>query len=194
MTARDQYRKRIQQRQTVVFGSITALMAILLLVAMLMWTGVLPFPLDRKFSAAPDPNKIVTPCLPADAKPVELPTISVNVYNSTSRSGIAAEAASQLSGIGVSVGTTDNWVAQSLQESARIQTGPSGIVAAYTLAQYIPGSVIQFHADTTNDVVTVILGAEWNGILSPEAVAEENPDGELTSREGCVPLEEVNEE
>ena len=83
------------------FGSITALMAVLLLLAMLVWTGVLPFPFDRNFTAAPDPNKVVTPCLPADAEPVDLATISANVYNSTSRSGIAAEAASQLSGVSV---------------------------------------------------------------------------------------------
>lgn len=194
MTAREDYRRRIQQRQTVVFGSITTLMAVLLLVAMLVWTGVLPFPFNREFTTAPDPNRVVIPCLPTDAEPVELQTISANVYNSTSRSGIAAEAASQLSSIGVSVGTTDNWTSQSLQESARIQTGPSGVTAAYTLAQYIPDSVIQFNADTTNDVLTVILGAEWNGITSPEAVAEANPDGALTSREGCVPLEETTDE
>lgn len=175
------------------FGSITALMAVLLLLAMLVWTGVLPFPFDRNFTAAPDPNKVVTPCLPADAEPVDLATISANVYNSTSRSGIAAEAASQLSGVGVSVGTTDNWVAQSLQEPARIQAGPSGVVAAYTLAQYIPDSVIQFNADTTNDVLTVILGAEWNGLISPEAVAQENPESTLTSLKGCVPLDDASE-
>ncbi len=193
MTVREQYRRRVQQRQTVVFGSITALMAVLLLLAMLVWTGVLPFPFDRNFTAAPDPNKVVTPCLPADAEPVDLATISANVYNSTSRSGIAAEAASQLSGVGVSVGTTDNWVAQSLQEPARIQAGPSGVVAAYTLAQYIPDSVIQFNADTTNDVLTVILGAEWNGLISPEAVAQENPESTLTSLKGCVPLDDASE-
>ena len=192
MTAREQYHRRIQQRQTVVFGSITAAMAVLLLVAMLMWSGVLPFPIKREFTAAPDPNRLITPCLSEDTQAVDLATVSANVYNSTSRSGIAAEAASQLSGIGVSIGSTDNWGAQSLQESARIQTGPSGIAAAYPQAQFIPGSVIQFDPDGTSDVLTVILGADWNGLLTAEAVAQENPDGVLTSREDCVPVEEAS--
>lgn len=42
MTARAEYRKRTQQRQTVVFGSILATMGVLLLLSMLVWSGIMP--------------------------------------------------------------------------------------------------------------------------------------------------------
>lgn len=185
-TPRAQYRRRLLQRQTTIFGSIVAAMGVLLIVAMLFWTGAIPFPWDREFTEAPDPNVVVTPCLPDGASAVDLTTINVNVYNSTTRTGIAGEAGQQLTALGINVGQTDNWSGTSLQESARIQTGVEGIASAYTLAQYIPNSVIQYNSSITGESLTVVLGVEWTAVSSAEDVAAANPDGTLTSVEGCT--------
>lgn len=193
MTARAEYRKRTQQRQTVVFGSILATMGVLLLLSMLVWSGIMPVPFERKFSEAPDPNRAITPCLPAEPTPaVDLATITVNVYNSTNRTGIGGEASSAFTNMGISVpNPAANWSSSTLPEPARIITGPTGVVEAYTLAQYIPDSVIAINPDETTDVLTVVLGSAWDGLKAWQTVYLENPERLLTSQEGCVPTEEV---
>ena len=193
MTARAEYRKRTQQRQTVVFGSILATMSVLLLLSMLVWSGIIPVPFERKFSEAPDPNRAITPCLPADpTTAVDLTTITVNVYNSTNRSGIGGEASSAFTNMGISVpNPAANWSSSTLPEPARIITGPTGVVEAYTLAQYIPDSVISIKPDETTGVLTVVLGSAWDGLKDWQTVYLENPERQLTSAEGCVPTEDV---
>ncbi len=185
-TPRAQYRRRLLQRQTTIFGSIVAIMGILLVVAMLFWTGAIAFPWDREFSAPPDPNQLIVPCLADGTEPVDLATITANVYNSTTRTGIAGEAAAQLGAIGVSVAQTDNWGGTALEETARIRTGIHGVAAAYTLAQYIPGSIVQFDTTMTGETISVVLGTAWSSVSTVEAVAEANPSGTLTSSPDCV--------
>lgn len=190
ISARADYRRRIQQRQTVIFGTIAAIMAVLLLFALLFWSGIVPFPFDKKFSEKASTSEIVTPCIAKGAEATELNKITVNVYNSTSISGIAGEASAAFGALGISVGVTENWNGdQSLSESARIQTGAQGINAAYTLAQYIPDSIIQYDPDMTGETVNVILGTKWGGLQSAESVASVNPDGTLSSAADCTKLD-----
>ncbi|MCI1675712.1 MAG: LytR C-terminal domain-containing protein [Ancrocorticia sp.] len=184
-TPRAQYRRRLLQRQSAIFGTLVAIMGVLLILSMLFWTGALPFPWDRDFSETSDPNVVITPCIAKGTKAVDLTTINADVYNSTSRTGIAAEAGKELSDLGVQVGETDNWSGSSLQESARIRTGPDGIASAYTLALYIPDAVIQYDSDMTGASLDVILGVEWDGLSSAKSVKEANPTGTLTSIDGC---------
>ncbi|MCF2707006.1 LytR C-terminal domain-containing protein [Arcanobacterium haemolyticum] len=191
VSARTEYKRRIQQRQTVLFGSIAATMAVLLVFAMLFWTGIIPFPFEREFSAKPDPNRVVTPCVAEGTAPVELSAISASVYNSTSRTGIATDASQQLAALGVAVVTTGNWSSQSLNEPARIQAGPQGVAAAYTLAQYIPGAIIQYNGDLTGESLNIILGADWSALASADTVAANNPSGTLTSADECTDINEA---
>lgn len=194
MTAREEYRRRIQQRQTIVFGSVSAVMAVLLLLAMLVWTGIMPFPFNRKFTAAPDPDAVITPCLPSGTtEPVDPAKINVNIYNSTTRTGLAGEVGGSFEKLGVSVSNTDNWAGDPIKETARIRTGPTAVAEAYTLAQYIPDSVIQFNADQATDSLDIVLGANWEGRLSEKKVAKANPEGTLKNVSGCVPLDEASD-
>ena len=193
VTAREEYRRRIQQRQTIVFGTVSAIMAALLLLAMLVWSGVIPFPFDREFTAAPDPNAVVTPCLPeGTTDPVDLAAINVNVYNSTTQPGLAGDVGGSLGKLGVVVSNTDNWSGETLDESARIRTGPTGVAAAYTLSQYISGSVIQFNADQTTDTLDVVVGSGWEKVLSTDEVKQAHPEGKLQNAAECVPLEDAS--
>ena len=193
MTARAEYRKRTQQRQTVVFGSILATMGVLLVLSMLVWSGIIPVPFERKFSETPDPNRAITPCLPAEpTQAVDLATITLNVYNSTNRTGIGSEASGAFTNMGISVpNPASNWSSSTMSEPARIITGPTGVVAAYSLAQYIPDSVISINPDETTDVLNVVLGSAWNGVKDWQKVYLENPERLLTSPEGCVSIEDV---
>lgn len=186
-TAREEYHDRIQQRQTVVFGSIGGIMVLLMLVSFLMWTGVIPAPYDPPFSGSAEVgSELVTPCVPENTQAVDMTTIAVNVYNSTSRNGLAGKVGGQLSAMGVALVGTDNWSEQTVAESARIITGKNAIPAAYTLAQYIPGSIVLYDPDVSDEVISIVLGEDFDKVLSPEDVAAANPGGLLESQKRCV--------
>lgn len=186
-TAREEYNDRIQQRQTVIFGSIGGIMVLLLLVSFLIWTGIVPAPFNPAFSGSTEVgSELVTPCVPDNTQAVDMTTIAVNVYNSTSRNGLAGNVGGQLSAMGVALVGTDNWSGQSIGESARIITGQDGIPAAYTLAQYIPGSVVLYDPDVSDEVLSVVLGKDFTEVLTPEAVAQANPGGLLESQAECA--------
>lgn len=186
-SARDDYRRKIQQRQTVLFGTISAVLALLMVLAMLVWTGILPFPFKEKFSEAPDPNKVITPCISSDAKATELNTITVKVFNSTNRTGLAGAVGQELTARGVSVAQTENWKGGSkFTASARIATGPRGINAAYTIAQYFPKSVIQYDSSMSDEIISIVVGDGYQDVLTADQVKKDNPEGKLKSAPGCV--------
>lgn len=187
ISARREYRTRIQQRQTIIFGSIGGVMVLLLIVSMLIWSGIVPAPYDPEFSGkANRGNELVTPCVPDDTQAVPLNTVAVNVYNSTSRNGLAGQVGQQLGSMGVAIQGTDNWSEQSIPESARVITGQLGIPAAYTIAQYISGAVVQYDPDVPDEVLKIVLGEDFTELKSAETVEQENPGGILESQEDCT--------
>lgn len=184
-TAREEYHERIQQRQTVIFGSIGGIMVLLLLVSFLTWTGILPSYNPAFSGSAEVGSELVTPCVPENTQAVDMTTIAVNVYNSTSRNGLAGNVGQRLSSMGVTVVGTDNWSGQKTSESARIITGKNSIPAAYTLAQYIPGSIILYDPDVKEEVVSIVLGEDFDKVLSKGEVNANNPGGLLESQDEC---------
>ena len=186
-SARAAYRRKMQQRQTVLFSSLTATLAVVMVLAMLIWAKVIPFPFEPKFTEVEDPNKVTTPCIADGAKATDLTSITVNVYNATNRTGIAGEASKDLGTLGVTVAQTQNWSGETkVSESARIVTGSRGINAAYTIAQYIPKSVVQYDASMNDETVSVVLGTGYNEIVDAAKVKSDNPKGKLKSAKNCV--------
>ncbi|QJC22477.1 LytR C-terminal domain-containing protein [Arcanobacterium buesumense] len=159
---RAEYRKRIQQRQTVIFGSISAVMAFLFVFGSLIWVGIIPAPFDREFSKKAEPVHIV-PCPPNDIQARDLTTITARVYNSTSVSGQAGAVGQDLTTLGVTVAETSNWRGAPLPEATRIITGKNNIDAAYTLRAYFPGSTIHFDETNTSDLLDIVIGKKFNG-------------------------------
>lgn len=191
-SAREQYQQKIQQRQAVVFSLITTVCAVLLLFALLIWSGVIPSPMKKGFSKAPDPYAIVTPCLiEGKNTPVDLSTLKVNYYNSTTRTGIAGEAAQAFTALGVPEGKTANWPSsRQIEDAALIQTNKANIAGAYTLARYIPGAIVQYDTDLTGDTINLILGDKWAGITDPESI---DATAQLEDAQGCVPVSEIDQ-
>ena len=66
------------------------------------------------------------------------------------------------------------------------------MAAAYTLSQYISGSVIQFNADQTTDTLDVVVGSGWEKVLSTDEVKQAHPEGKLQNAAECVPLEDAS--
>ena len=93
----------------------------------------------------------------------------------------------ELTARGVSVAQTENWKGGSkFTASARIATGPRGINAAYTIAQYFPKSVIQYDSSMSDEIISIVVGDGYQDVLTADQVKKDNPEGKLKSAPGCV--------
>lgn len=187
------YRKKTQQRQTVIFTSLGAILLFLLAVCLLVWAGILPSLINPSFSQPEKTNSVVIPCPPKNSDAVDPATINVLVYNSTDRSGLAGSVGQALANAGMTVSSTGNWN-EKLEEPARIIAGPAGLEGAYTLARYLPGAVVVFSNDLSGESLSVVLGDAFEAVRSPEEVAQNFPSPALESPEGCVDIEAANAE
>lgn len=187
--ARAAYRRKMQQRRTVLFGSIAIVLAVLMILSMLIWTGIIPTP-KKDFTSK---IKTIVPCLSDGTTPVEPSSINVNVYNATRGSGLASNAGSSLAQLGFVVERTDNWSGSSKVEKTQIITGAGGVAEAYSLQRYIPDSVVQFDSNITGSSVSLVLGNEFRDkvsndqptVLDAATVATNNPSGTLVSPKNC---------
>lgn len=184
--ARAEYRKRIQQRQTVIFGTICGVLALLLILGLLTWTGLLPTPFNRGFSEPTEEEAALIPCPAEGTTPIDLATATVRVYNSTSTSGLAGQVGEGLAGLGVTVSETANWGGDELPDSVRIYAGENGIAAAYTLRAYFPGSTIHFDPSNDSEVLDVVIGEAWTEMVT--APTEADIAAALEPIEGCSPV------
>src|SRR5699024_5912899 len=108
--ARADRRKRMQQRQTVIFGTIVAVLLASALFAGAVWAEIIPAPLNIELKTPePEESPVVSqPCPPEDALPVPFDEITVNVLNSTKTSGLGGRTAEDIRSHGVTVETVDN--------------------------------------------------------------------------------------
>lgn len=184
--ARAEYRKRIQQRQTVIFGTICGVLALLLILGLLTWTGLLPTPFNRAFSEQSEEEAALVPCPVEGANPADVNTMTVRVYNSTSLAGVAGQVGTSLAELGVTVSETANWGGEVLPESVRIYAGDKGITSAYTLRAYFPGATIHFDPSNNSEILDVVIGEQWTEIHT--APTPEDIQDALEPIEGCSPV------
>lgn len=186
--ARAEYRKRTQQRQTIIFGSIIAVMAILLVLGTLVWSGLLPFPLNRDFTQPPDEQAIVCPV--EGAAPPDPTTITVVVFNATNQTGLAGSIGTSLAASGVVVSETANWSGEDLTDPVSLYASPAGVNTAYALRAYFPDAAVHVDPNLTSEVVEVVLGTGYTTMV--ETPTEEQFTLAMEPLPGCVPLEEFS--
>ena len=168
--ARAQRRRRFQQRQTVIFGTIILALAVLLTIAWLTWSRVIPSPFAREFSA--DPTSTLSDqiaCPPVETVTVPFSEITASVYNSTSTAGLASNVSDTLAGVGVTITESGNWDTQ-IAGVGRIQTGAAGVEEAYTIAQVLPGMLVTLDARTDSSI-TILIGTAFTAPVDPTTVA-----------------------
>ena len=181
-------RRRLQLRQTFVFGILLTGVLVVLLLALAFWSNVIPTPFARPFSSpAPTaPARPSVPCPPLNATAQPLTDISANVLNSTNESGLAARTGSELGQIGVAVAQQGNH-AGPITTSAAIVAGPRGLAAAYTLTLLVPDAVVSLD-DRSDETIDLILGQGFAGVLDPADIGLD-PDEPLPAPAGCQPVE-----
>lgn len=180
-------RRHLHERQAVIFGTLVTALAAAGLLGLGVYVGVIPAPFDVPI-ATPSPTDTAAgqPCPPDGALPVAYGQITVNVYNGTTRPGLAAETAAELAGRGLVVGQQANDPRGRYGGVVLIRTGPAGVASAYTVAAMFPGSVVALDArgDATIDVT---LGSDFDDLAPPDQAALD-PSVPLTRPEGCDPV------
>lgn len=184
---RERLLRERQLRQNQVVTYIVCVMAGLVVLSLLILTGILKIPFLNSFSAKQKFAEAGDMPCPAATAPVAAGTVKVQVLNTTSRSGIARDATDMLSNVGFQVADPGN-SAPEYAGTVDIQAGASSVDAAYTVARFFPNARVTLTA-STEPTVTVLLGANYDGALTPEdrQRVQENTDP-LQVPSSCVPL------
>ncbi len=122
------------------------------------------------FGAAEPTSEPTAPSCPAGPFDYQDPSaITVNVYNSTTISGLADTAATQLRERAFAVADIGNRDVSRTGMTAIIVSGPDGAANAFTVQRTVPGS-LYLNDNREDRTVDVVLGSGYSGIVPPEAV------------------------
>ena len=183
------YRRRLKHRQTTVIGGTLAIMTIVTVVCLMIWTGMLPVP-DPGFSEKEKPTAEAQPCPPADAVTSEIVSIPVNVYNGTDSAGLASTVADVLTDAGMTVGATTDWPRGTYEGDVLITSSEAGLTNAYTLSRAFSGTVtvrIDENTDADDTTVSVVLGSEYeHTILTSGEIGQLAAGQPISAPPGCV--------
>jgi LCP family protein required for cell wall assembly len=139
-------------------------------------------------SAEPEPAQEPTPA--AAPETVAPSQVSVNVYNGSGVSGVAASAAEALQAQGFTVPETGN--ADNNEYTATgIRYAAGDQALANTLAAAIPGATVTESEEATSGIVELIIGSDFNGIGQPLTAPEptepvEGEDARTAADTGCI--------
>ena len=184
-------RRHLLQRQTIIFGSLIVILGALVLAALGVFLNILPAPFDPDFTntEAETETGPIVPC-PADgAIPVEWAAITANVYNGTTRGGLAATTAQALRDTGVATATEGNYTGGSYDGTVLITTGIEGISSAYSIAPLFPEHEILYDGTKSDEVIDVVVGSKFEA-MSADATPLD-PETPLVGPEGCTPISKL---
>jgi LytR cell envelope-related transcriptional attenuator len=105
------------------------------------------------------------------AKAVTPRLVTINVYNATSRDGLAASVAEQLQSLGFKVAKVSNDpLSQSITGVAEIRRGPSGAAGGALVATRLAGAKAVVD-ERTDETVDVVLGSRFTKLSTPSRAA-----------------------
>lgn len=189
-------RRRVHERQAVVFGLLVAFLAITGIGALAVYTGAVEPPFDRTFSTPKVDDAIAdmqTPCLPEGTLPIPYGDVQVRVLNASGKGGLAAANKQILEKRGftiASVGDLKNADGKNQsQASTQISFGAPGIAQAYTLAAHYENAVLVLD-DRADATVDLVLGENFVNLVDEELV-QIDLAAPLASPAKCVALETI---
>ena len=151
------YRVRRQRRSTIVIAVVLLTLAGAFYYASTYFRDTTPKPGPCTTEVAADPLR------PAD--------VSLNVYNATSRKGLAAAVAKGAAGRGFSVKAIGNDPKDSgLKQVAQIRFGPEGAASARLLKTHVPQAVF-VNDKRKGDTIDLVVGAAWKSFGKEPVVA-----------------------
>lgn len=148
-------RQRLRRRRMVI-----TLLLVLLALFFAFWYA-LSYYSSTKDVPAPR-RSCVTPTVALPASKVK-----VNVYNATTRSGLAAATSKSLAARGFVIGAVANDpLKKSVKVAAEVRHGPAGVAQARALAKHLTS--VTYVRDKRKDAsVDIVLGTAWKSLGPP---------------------------
>lgn len=161
-----QAKKRRRSRQNVVFTVMAALVVVVFVVSVLIFTGNWPWNKDQTPQAASDaPANIENPVCPDVNFKVQDPgTVMVRVLNTTGESGLAGSTAERLKERGFTITSVTESASDYAEEVGAVIAGPKGYAQALSIQRQVPGAVFVFDKDRRDDRIDLELGAKFEGL------------------------------
>jgi hypothetical protein len=172
-------RARRRRRKIIIIGTATAL---LLAVAAYGVTSLVSSP---RTMATATPKCPMSAMHGANGTVQALPStsqITVNVYNSTNRHGLAAATAVLLKQRGFAIGkVTNDPLKANLAQAAQVRGGSSGTAEMRMVAAEVPGT--EYQSDARADhTVDLVLGSAFTTLASPAQVSAALASSVVSSR------------
>ena len=146
--------------------------------------------LNGRSTSTPDAGPSPTPCttttvVPGDKLP-QPSAVSVNVYNSTDRVGLARSTATALGQRGFTIGKIANDpLGEVISGTGQVRYGPAGAQSAALLAIYVP-KVELVKDDRKGKTVDLALGEAYTALATPAQVtAALTKPSPVVSPPGC---------
>jgi hypothetical protein len=145
-------------------------------------------------SRTPEPPKVACPprvtVTPTATPAAAAKTVKVNVYNATTRSGLASSVATQLKKRSFKVAAVANDpLKRKVAAAAEVRHGPRGVSAARTVAAQVNGKVVLLPDRRADASVDLVTGAAYKALRTPAqatAVLKAKPKPRLAPRPaGC---------
>ncbi|MCL1870233.1 MAG: LytR C-terminal domain-containing protein [Promicromonosporaceae bacterium] len=190
--ARVARRRREHERQAAIYGVLVAVLVLIGLFALAVYTGAITPPFARGITQNVE-APVTAPCLPKvkdqpdGALPVAYGSIHLNIYNASGVAQIATANKTVLERRGFVVGTVGDYT--SVIQLNELRFGEKGIVAAYTVAAQFPRMRMVLDA-RTDASVSLLVGKEYDRPLD-EGKVTIAPDHPLKNMAGCKPATEL---
>lgn len=189
--AREERKRYVRRRQTIVFGIVGVILATALIVALLVFFHVGGLGEERGSTQSANYGK-TAPCVSptqdgAKPKYLENKAVTVRVLNGTQFSGFAQAVGQALENREFVVQSIDNY-SNSNVERTQIVFGKNAIAQAYTLASNFPDAQLVMD-DRQDKLVDVVLGATFNDLENTEDVPKTG--SEIPNIEGCKPADQM---
>lgn len=185
-------RRRVRERQAVVFGVLVATLGAVGLWSVGVYNGALSLPMNTEFSYVEQLTDEVfdTACPLQGTKPVGAKKIKVNVLNASEKNGLATGVSRALTSRKMKVQSTGN--AETQRATTAIVYGPKGLAAAYTLSAHFPMVALILDDTKENTVLDLLIGGDYSSLLDPADVPLV-ADEAMTPRLGCVDIWELTD-
>jgi len=96
----------------------------------------------------------------------------VNVYNATTRVGLARDTAAAMTARGFHVlAVANDPLGETVASPAVVRYGPAGLAQAHVVAAYVAGGATLQPDTRTSTSVDLVLGQAWTAVASPAQAA-----------------------
>lgn len=186
--ARRRRRRNRRVRQTIVFGSLAGVLAVVLGFSYGIYSGTISGPFNIEFTSDDDGVAAPTPppCPAEEDMPVPYSDVEMRVFNTTDVSGLAAAAGDAFVERGFDVSAVSNDDA-SIIAAAELRFGPHAIAQAYTIEAQLEGAQMRLDETRTDTVVDVLVGDAYDD-LKPVELVDLVPDEPFPPLPDCVPV------